>query len=157
MSNLYSRFILRLFATLILLITMHSVLYSSELPVTREGPELEKIIQDWLIEPKIPEGWEEIDRKQAKISSKGNYDVFVLMTDGVNDQIVWFEKMGKYWKMSVVESLPTKSHLDYGVDIRKARLIIKGKRIYYGLDATEPISIFDWDVKEKIFIRYVRP
>ncbi len=37
-----------------------------------------RVIQAWQLEPKIPAGWEEIDRKETKITNKKNFDVFVL-------------------------------------------------------------------------------
>lgn len=113
----------------------------------------DKVMQDWQLGPKLPEGWVEIDRKTAKITSKKHDDVFVLMTDGKSDLIIWYEKVGQYWKMSVIESVPSENHIRYGVDVKYMVLRIDGDRILYG--ETEAISYFKWDAKAKLFIRYI--
>ncbi len=77
------------------------------------------------------------------------------MTDGKNDQIVWFEKMGRYWKMSIIESVPSEDHIKYGVNIKELKLYIRGSRILYGPEGSEAISYYDWDAKEKIFVQFV--
>lgn len=121
----------------------------------QERLEPKAVIQGWQLKPEIPKGWEEIDRKVAKISGSEN-DVFVLMTDGKNDQIVWFQKAGKYWKMSVIESIPSEVHREYErIDIKQAGLEIRNSTIFYGKEGTEAIAFFEWRPKEKIFIRYV--
>ena len=89
-------------------------------------------MQAWQVSPEIPPGWTEIDRKTANLSGKLS-DNFVLMSDGVNDQIVWFEPTGTHWKMSVIESWPSAKHKEYfGVDVVKLKLFIDGNRLAYG-------------------------
>ncbi len=137
-----------------LLLTNGIVAKKSEQTI-KDSPEPKQVMQSWQIEPKIPDGWDEIDRKQAKISNKKNFDVFVLMTDGKNDQIVWFEKIGRHWKMSVIESVPSERHVEYGVNIKEAGLEVKGNEIYFGIDGTEAISSYKWDTNIRLFIRVV--
>jgi hypothetical protein len=113
-------------------------------------------IQVWQARPVLPEGWQEIDRKKAPISNKSRPDIFVLITDGKNDQIVWFESVGRYWKMSVIESWPSDKHKTYyGVPITKVRLFIDGKRLLYGLPESDAFSYYDWEPKERLFIRHL--
>ncbi len=90
---------------------LNGVVIAKKLEQESDFQPSKRVIQAWQLGPTIPAGWQEIDKKQAKISNKNNFDVFVLMTDGKNDQIVWFEKIGRYWKMSVIESVPSVEHL----------------------------------------------
>lgn len=120
-----------------------------------EMPKPIKAVQEWQREPKVPQGWLEVDRKKAKITNQENYDFFVLMTDGKNDLIVWFEKARNYWKMSVIESVSSEKHIEYGLDIKKAILTVEGNSILYGLEGTQAVSYFEWNQKEKLFIRFV--
>lgn len=117
-----------------------------------------RVLQAWQQDPVVPDGWDEIDRKQAKITNPKHDDIFVLMTDGENDQIVWFEKTARYWKMSVIENMPTKDHKKYfNVDVKAGSIgiFIRGARILFGLEGSEAFYYFEWDPKEKIFVRYV--
>lgn len=76
------------------------------------------------------------------------------MTDSKTDQIVWFKMRGKYWNMTVIESIPTQRHTEYGIDIRQAKLTVHGKRLLYGKEGTEAISYYEWDNKNQVFIGY---
>lgn len=113
-----------------------------------------RFVAQWLLNPTVPTGFEEIHRIEAKITDRKTSDIFILMTDSRTDQIVWFKKRGKYWNMTVIESIPTKRHTEYGVDIRQAKLFVNGKRLLYGLEGTAAISYYEWDSKKQIFIGY---
>ncbi len=138
-----------------ILFILYNTCIAGEKQQRPEVPEPKKVMQEWQVGPKIPLGWEEIDRNQEKITSLSNYDVFVLMADGKNDQIVWFEKINHYWRMTVIENVPSKNHVEYGLDIKKAKLYIQEKTILYGKVGTEAISFFEWDPQERVFIEYI--
>lgn len=112
--------------------------------------------QSWQLGPNLPEGWRELHRLQTTVGKARIPSVFVLATDGKNDQIVWFEKIGKNWKMSVIENIPSQKNEDYGFKIDKAKLSIVGRnRILLGVDGSEALTFYEWVESEHLFWRFV--
>lgn len=122
--------------------------YASEGPM----PKPEKFIQDWSLKPSVPTGWVKVEEQEAYVTSTKNPDVFILMKDQVNLMLVWFKREGGYWNMIVMDSMPIKNILDYGVNIEYVGLYIDGKKIFLGVDGSEAITIYEWDPKRRLFV-----
>jgi len=118
--------------------------------------EVKRYIEDWQKEAKSPKGWKEIHRIESNITTKDNPDIFIIMTDGQNDFIVWFQKQKKYWKMYILKNVISEEHRKYISNYKNLKLWIDDNKVYYGEGVERPVGYFEWDSYQNVFFHYRR-
>lgn len=129
--------------------------FAEKQSVNKDGYKMERHLQPWRESPKVPNGWKLIDKKVGKITEYKSNDIFMLVTDGSNELLLWFYRKNHIWEMSVIDSIATKNHKEYGVNPLKLKIYIEGNAVLYGIEGSEAITRYEWNSKESVFIPLV--
>ncbi|MDH5356557.1 MAG: hypothetical protein OEY09_19095 [Gammaproteobacteria bacterium] len=57
--------------------------------------------------------------------------------------------------MIFIATIPTESHINYGVNVRDLRLFLDKNTLNYGIDDSEAITTYIWEEENNTFIGVV--